>query len=215
MNFFKNPKNIFLKKYPNNIKGKPLHTSLISLYGKQILEALNYLHTNKWYHLHIHSGNILIDERLQKIKISDLENFVCDLPIKNEQYYNYIFEELTMENSNKKIDGNNGLFSDIFKNQSNIFEKIDIVSFGRILYEMCTGKELKSTCPDELEYTDMDIEISNILRLIFLVKTSKYQNNFILSVPEVSASELLKIKFFNYENNFNIKESENISKKII
>ncbi len=175
---------------------------MISVFGKQILEVLNYLHSNRWYHLHLHTGNILVDEKIQNIKISELENFVCGMPLKNEQYFYFIFEDFNQEynqfqskNSNKN---NTALFSDIFKNQYNVFEKIDIISFGRVIYEMTTGKELKSLCPDELEYKDMDIEIANILRSIF-VKKNNFSNNG-LKMPEITVAELLKIKFFNVEN---------------
>ena len=56
-----NAMNNYSKKYPNN-KAKGLHLSQIASFGRQILEALLYLHSNRWYHMHLHSGNILIDE---------------------------------------------------------------------------------------------------------------------------------------------------------
>lgn len=198
-----------------------MHASLISLYGKQILAALHYLHSNKWYHLHLHSGNVLVDEKTQGIKITELENFVCDLPLKNEQYYYFIYEEFNFEKNpnssnsnnlkeyqNNNSNNNNNIFSDIFKSQFNIFEKIDIISFGRILYEMTTGKELKSPFPDELEYKDMDIEIAVILKTIFHRKNNKFQlnnynnyNNNVKASSENTAADLLNFKFFDPENN--------------
>lgn len=222
--FIQNPKKNYSQKYPSNSKGKALHASLISLYGRQILEALKYLHSNKWYHLHLHSGNVLVEEKTQQIKITELENFVCDLPIKNEQYLYFIYEEFNYEqsanlsNGNKQKDyqnnnNNNNLFSDIFKSQFNIFNKIDIISFGRIMYEMTTGKELKASYPDELEYKDMDSEIAQILRAIFQKKYKfNYNNNN--NNNYISASDLLKLKFFDPENsnallNLNDKKAKN------
>jgi len=169
--------------------------------------------------LHLHSGNILINEKNQTIKISELENFISDLPIKNEQYFFYLYDELNYENNNlnnnpysknikdsyKNVENNNmDIFNDIFKNQFNIFEKIDIISFGRVLYEMTTGKELKAPYPDELEYKDMDIEIAQILRTIFQRKNSKLNynnnNNNLNKFTEISAKDLLKLNFFKIEN---------------
>lgn len=236
---------------------------MISLYGRQILEALHFLHSNKWYHLHLHSGNVLVDEKNQQVKITELENFVCDLPLKNEQYFHFIYEEFNYEknaalsnpnypkdyqneklnfnnnNNNKNHNNNNNnnnLFSDIFKSQFNIFEKIDIISFGRILYEMTTGKELKSPFPDELEYKDMDIEIAQILRAIFQRRNSKFQysnqfnsHNNSLKASEITAADLLKLKFFDPENtnalsnlsnqkannaNVDLKKNEDLGKKL-
>jgi hypothetical protein len=165
----------------------------------------------------------LVDEKSHRIKITELENFVCDLPLKNEQYYYFIYEEFNYEKNlnlhirsnpkdyfhNEKLNNNNNnnnMFSDIFKSQFNIFEKIDILSFGRILYEMTTGNELKSPFPDELEYKDMDIEISQILRAVFHRKNSKLNhygnqfNNNLKASSEITAADLLKLKFFDPEN---------------
>jgi serine/threonine protein kinase len=190
----------YSKKYPTNSKGKPLHSSLISSYGRQILEGMAFLHSNKWYHIHLHTGNIFVDEN-QHIYIGEVENFVNNLPVKNEHYFNYAFEEF---NSNQyytqnKNDYNSKALSEIFKNNFNIYEKLDVISFGRVVYEMATGRELKSNCPDEMEYKTMDAEIVEILRMVFLKKVNKINNFVVLTVPEVSMKDLLKSKFFNPE----------------
>jgi len=166
----------------------------------------------------LHSGNILINENDQTLKISELENFICDLPVKNEQYYYFIYEEFNLEKNNIYINpnfdnlkeskkhihnNNNDIFSDIFKNQYNSFEKLDLISFGRILYEMATGKELKAPYPDELEYKDMDTEISLILRMIFQKKNSKFNKNNNKN-SDLSAKELLKLNFFNPETSYDL-----------
>ncbi len=166
----------------------------------------------------MHSGNILINENDQTLKISELENFICDLPVKNEQYYYFIYEEFNLEKNNIYINpnfdnlkeskkhihnNNNDIFSDIFKNQYNSFEKLDLISFGRILYEMATGKELKAPYPDELEYKDMDTEISLILRMIFQKKNSKFNKNNNKN-SDLSAKELLKLNFFNPETSYDL-----------
>jgi len=177
---------------------------------------LNYLHKNNFYHLHLHTGNILLADKSNTIKLTELENFVCNLPVKNEQYFNFLIDDLNYDNNNnntsKKFNSNNNtnLFTDIFKNQFNIFEKIDIISFGRILYEMATGKELKSSFPDEIELNDMDNEISDVLRLVFFRaknnnRNNNNNNNNNSQHPHfkdcISIKDLLNMKLFNNNNN--------------
>jgi serine/threonine protein kinase len=205
--------NSYGKKYQLN-KGKALSLSLVSIYGRQILEALVYLHRNKWYHMHIHSGNVLLDETGQEIHLTGLEIFVNDLPIRNEHVMNYAFENFNGNNFNAnhgKLDKNASILTDIFKNTYNIFEKIDIISFGRLVYEMAFGKELKAPFPDNLEYQDMDPGLAEVLRMIFYKKESNINTNFMYSVPEVTASELLKLRFFDLQN----EDKENKRKSLI
>ena len=64
---------------------------------------------------------------------------------------------------------------------------------------MTTGRELKSPFPDDLEYKEMDSEVVELLRLIFNKRTSKVNNNFSITVPEISVADLLKMKIFNQE----------------
>jgi len=202
--------NSYGKKYQPS-KGKALNLSLVSIYGRQILEALVYLHRNKWYHMHIHTGNVLLDENGEEIRLSGLEIFVNDLPIRNEHVMNYAFENFNGNNfhiSQAKPNNNSSILTDIFKNTYNIFEKIDIISFGRLVYEMAFGKELKAPFPDNLEYQDMEAGLAEVLRLIFYKKESKINTNFMYSVPQVTASELLKLKFFDS----NKEDEENKSK---
>jgi serine/threonine protein kinase len=183
---------------------------------------LKYLHKNNWYHLHLHSGNIFIEEKSNTIKITELENTVCNLPIKNEQYFNFIYEDLNYnkekEISNNNYNNNNNaknlnknekniLFADIFKYNYNVFERIDIISFGRILYEMITGKELKSSFPDELELNDMDNDIAYILKCIFIRKEKNRNNNN--NFKEIKIDNLLDMKFFSLENNEILQNEKN------
>lgn len=176
------------------MKGKGLHTPLIASIAKQVLEVLKHLHWHKWYHMHLHTGNVLIDEN-NLVFVSELENFVNDVPIKNEQFFNYAFEHFTSDHI-LKHDCNSLALSEIFKNHYNIYEKIDIISFGRLIYEMATGRELKAPYPDDIEYKDLDENIVTILKLVFLKKDMKVNNKYCITVPETTADDLLKLPFF-------------------
>jgi serine/threonine protein kinase len=185
--FKSSPLDEFGKKYSNN-RGKGLPRSIIALYGRNILDALAHLHKNNWYHLHLHSGNVLVEDDGGCVKISELENFVNDLPIRNEHFFNYVYEcfnnefylkQITSSNTSQK---NSAILSDIFKNSSNVFEKMDIISFGRILYEMTTGRELRAPYPDDLEYKEMDPEVVDILQIIFNKKIKKWLNKHKLRI---------------------------------
>jgi len=181
-----------------------LHSSLISFYGRQILETLVYLHDHKIYHLHLHAGNILIDKN-NNIHISGLENFICDLTIRNQNHYNYVIDNICIDEKNN-FKNNLNLFSDIYRNQFNIFEKIDIISFGRIIYEMTFGKELNCYYPDEMEYNLIDKEITSILKTIFFEKNLKLNSNIKelkLSPPDATAKDLINLEFFKLNKNIN------------
>jgi serine/threonine protein kinase len=193
----------FGKKYPNN-KGKPLSVKQIQCYGKQILKALAYLHELKWYHMHLHTGNILIDNDGMSVRLTELENFANNIPVKNEMYLNYVYSNFNTNNSY------NTTLTEVFKANTNVFEKIDIVCFGRVLYELTFGKELKAPYPDEMEYNNLDKDIADILQQIFpRVKKGTY----IVTVPSVSASDLLSHKFFQEDNNNGEDGNENVHGK--
>jgi serine/threonine protein kinase len=152
-------------------------------YGRQVLEVLANLHNLKWFHIHLHSGNVLIDND-DLVKITELENFAMNMPIKNELYFNYVYNSFNNDNTS--------VLTEIFQTNYNVYEKIDIVSFGRLFYEMTFGKELKAPFPDDLEYNDLDKDIAEILQAIF----PKQNKTYIVGLPEVSASDLIKYKFF-------------------
>jgi hypothetical protein len=162
--------------------------------------------------MHLHTGNILIEDDGNTIRLSEIENFVNDLPIRNEHFFHYAYENFNSDHYlNSKQDYNSTVLSEIFKNNYNIFEKVDIILFGRILYEMTTGRELKSPFPDDLEYKEMDSDVVELLRLIFNKRTSKVNNNFSITVPEISVADLLKMKIFNQETSMYKEENSKIN----
>lgn len=214
LNILKNKDNAFL-----NIK-KGLTLDQISNYGIQILSALNYLHNNNTYHLNLHSGNVLIDNNnCTNIKITDFENIYLGLNFRKELYYLYIFKKYIIENKQNSYDyyKNSNILYDIFSPKANIFEIIDIVSFGRIMYEMYTGKELNAPYPDEIELFEFEnSDFKDLINEIFPRNIDNLGNSFV-DIPRVNAIELSKFPLFkNYKHvlktfDHNIKKSKNNS----
>ncbi len=162
--------------YNKNQIGKPLSKKKISKFSRQILLLLKRLHKNNIYHLNLHSGNILVDND-NNIKVNDLEMVILsDLKRQDENFFSYLFEYYS---SNPK------------GNLLNIFEVIDIISFGKILYEISTGSEMKNAELNIKKIENIDKDIIDILKLIFpkdnicsvsikqILKMNLVKNNFI------------------------------------
>ncbi|XP_066154776.1 PX domain-containing protein kinase-like protein [Euwallacea fornicatus] len=109
------PKLSFLKKYGNPQGHKQLTVEEIAMHGRQILEALKFLHEKGFPYGHLHSGNILIEN--ERVKLIDIENGVLGVP----SYYRPYFMQ------HKKI---------------STLEAIDVYCFGHVLYEMAVGSPL-------------------------------------------------------------------------
>ena len=138
--------------YNKNQKGKPLSKKKISKFSRQILLLLKRLHKNNIYHLNLHSGNILVDND-NNIKVNDLEMIIfSDLKRQDENFFSSLFEYYS---SNPK------------GNVLNIFEVIDIISFGKILYEISTGSEMGNSELNIKKLENIDKDIIDILKLIF------------------------------------------------
>ncbi|XP_030759449.1 PX domain-containing protein kinase-like protein isoform X2 [Sitophilus oryzae] len=126
------PKLSFLKKYGNPKGHKQLSPDEIALYGRQILEALKFLHEKGFPYGHLQSGNILIEN--DRIKLLDIENGVLGVP----SYYRPYFMQ------HKRISTS---------------EAIDVYCFGHVLYEMAIGSPLHESvmlddvpeCPPQIK----------------------------------------------------------------
>ncbi|KAF7693186.1 PX domain-containing protein kinase-like protein isoform X1 [Silurus meridionalis] len=107
------PKEAFLKKYCNPKKIQGLELLQIRMYGRQILEALKFLHDKGFPYGHLHASNVLIED--STCKLLDIENSILGLP----SYYRPYVTQF------RKI---------------NTTESIDVFSFGHLLYEMTYGR---------------------------------------------------------------------------
>jgi serine/threonine protein kinase len=122
---------ISLSKISLNIGG--LSLNLIELYSKQILEALNYIHSQKIIHMDIKGDNILLSNT-GEIKIIDFGE-----SIRIESHYNF-FE---LPYSGTILFMAPEILSS--KNEKNLIDirnlgKSDIWSLGVVLVEMFVGK---------------------------------------------------------------------------
>ncbi|KAJ8946415.1 hypothetical protein NQ314_008897 [Rhamnusium bicolor] len=115
------PRQSFLKKYGNPKGHKALTIDQISLYGRQILEALKFLHDKGFPYGHLHSGNIVIEN--DRVKLLDIENGVLGVP----SFYRPYFMQ------HRKI---------------NNLQTIDTYCFGHVLYEMMFGAPLHESVID-------------------------------------------------------------------
>lgn len=125
------PLNPFLTKYGNPKTRHPLPLKEVALYGRQILEALRFLHSKGLPYGHLHTGNIIILNGVAHLL--DVENFLLGVP----SFYRPFFVQ------HSKI---------------NTFEAIDIYAFGHVMFEMSMGYPLQESvarhitdCPESLK----------------------------------------------------------------
>ncbi|XP_049831647.1 PX domain-containing protein kinase-like protein isoform X1 [Schistocerca gregaria] len=117
------PKSTFLRKYGNPKQRKPLLVEEVSLYGKQILEALSFLNSKGLPYGHLHPGNVIVENG--RIKLIDIENGILGLP---SFYRPYILHH-------KKI---------------KTMEAVDVYCFGHVIYEMAFAYPLYDSVCDIL-----------------------------------------------------------------
>ncbi|KAH8284690.1 hypothetical protein KR018_011562 [Drosophila ironensis] len=125
------PKNPFLSKYGNPKGRTALSMKQVATYGKQILEALIFLHSKGYAYGHLHSGNIVIVDDC--VKLLDIENHLLGVPA----FYRPFFVQ------HSKI---------------HAIETIDVYCFGHVLFEMAMGYPLQESvvrqiteCPEALK----------------------------------------------------------------
>ncbi|XP_045593718.2 PX domain-containing protein kinase-like protein isoform X1 [Procambarus clarkii] len=115
------PRGNFLIKYSSD-KPSSIRQRDCAIYGRQILEALLFLHEKGLGYGHLHTGNLVIDNNV--CRLLDLENQVVGLP-------NQLRSQMV---HHRKI---------------NSMEAIDVYCFGHVLYEMVFKKRLATnTCPE-------------------------------------------------------------------
>lgn len=111
-------KNPFLNKYGSPSGRTALPVRDVALYGRQILEALRFLHSKGMPFGHVHAGNVIIVDGTARLL--DVENFILGVP---------------------------SFYRPFFMQHSKIFtsEIIDVYSFGHLLFEMSMGYPLQES----------------------------------------------------------------------
>lgn len=112
------PKNPFLSKYGNPKGRAPLPLKDIANYGRQILEALRFLHSKGMPFGHIHAGNVVVVDGVARLL--DIENFILGVP---SFYRPFFVQHSKIHNA----------------------EVIDVYSFGHLLYELSMGYPLQES----------------------------------------------------------------------
>ncbi|KAH8249460.1 hypothetical protein KR032_009824, partial [Drosophila birchii] len=132
------------KKYTRKPNGLPV--SQVQRLGRQILEALLFLKERGFpLHGHLHSGNVILQNGAARL--SGLENGLLGLSSRNNAV--------------------------MWSRSVTEIENVDIVCFGHLLYEMCTGQELTTPKPSmrvlemEMQHYPQIGQILEILGLIF------------------------------------------------
>lgn len=78
---------MYWKRYGRKTASKGCDLNQIKSYGRQILEALNFIYENGLVYGHLHSGNILLDlEQALPIKLLDVANPIAGVSSKYRCY---------------------------------------------------------------------------------------------------------------------------------
>ena len=109
-----------------------------------IIKGIDYLHNNNIVHCHLNSRNILLDD--------DLEPIIVDFGFRNLYDLANIFNRYINKNgySAPEILVSSGKFFKIPENINDNLKKIDIYSFGMILWELITN-----TVPFDVKLNDV------------------------------------------------------------
>ncbi|KAG1650461.1 Slowpoke-binding protein [Nymphon striatum] len=129
----------------NTSSSKPLEVAQIRTYGRQILEAILFLRDYREFPPigeHLHSGNVIIQDGVARL--TGYENIILGLRSKSHP---------TLR---KKLKSHP--------------ESIDTISFGYIIFEMCTGGQLDTLHPSFKQLDTIHkryAEVIQVLKYIF------------------------------------------------
>ncbi|CAD8069052.1 unnamed protein product [Paramecium sonneborni] len=164
-----------------------LNNCEIDIIMQQILEGINYMHTNGYVHRDIKPDNILFNDlgQFSHLKIIDFG----------------ITQKLDIQEKNKDMKfGTPGYMApEMFIQSYKISEKVDIFACGAILYQMLTGFKLiigntqKETMENNKIFTKNDQILSKI-------KQSDYKNLVALMIEEDPQKRISAKQALNYLN---------------
>ena len=181
--------NIYKSKY-----GKPFTEEIVKYLMRQILSAVDYLHTHGIIHRDLKLENILLKhDNNYNIVDDDLNIFSSQIKI----------IDFNISTKSRKIPKDRELILDDDYEDNNYNEKIDIWYLGLLCYEMLFGEKMFGE-------EDKNIRISEQLYIIIPQRISLEAQTFLLSMLQtnankrLSAKELLKHDFLKKEKNLSL-----------
>eukprot|EP01130_Rhizamoeba_saxonica_P015167 TRINITY_DN6755_c0_g1_i1.p1 TRINITY_DN6755_c0_g1~~TRINITY_DN6755_c0_g1_i1.p1 ORF type:complete len:463 (-),score=113.99 TRINITY_DN6755_c0_g1_i1:50-1438(-) len=146
--------------------GRPFSQRKIFLYGRQILEAMNYLIQSGYHGLDIQCSNIYVVDGI--CMISDIENSFLGLP----RFHDRIIKQFCKKNPKniKRTDFN-------------------ILCFGAVIYELATGEQMNNISQATTFPLEASPPIKELLDLIFLTGEET-------KGPVITIEELLEDSIF-------------------
>ncbi|RUS82137.1 hypothetical protein EGW08_010111 [Elysia chlorotica] len=138
-------KNNYMKKYCPPKQYAAPDINFVKHSGRQILEALKFLHDKGFPYGHLHTGNVFI--RNKCCQLSGLEGSFMGLP----SYYRAFYTQL------KKVQ---------------TLEAVDVYCFGHVLYEIALGFQLTSPTCDKFP-VECPPQIRSVLESILTTEACK------------------------------------------
>lgn len=138
-------KNNYMKKYCTLKQFVPPDINFVKHSGRQILEALKFLHDKGFPYGHLHAGNVFI--RNKCCQLSGLEGSFFGLP----SYYRAFYTQL------KKVQ---------------TLEAVDVYCFGHVLHEIALGFQLTSPTCDKFP-SECPPQIRSVLESILTTEACK------------------------------------------
>ncbi|GFR64436.1 pX domain-containing protein kinase-like protein [Elysia marginata] len=138
-------KNNYMKKYCTPKQFVPPDINFVKHSGRQLLEALKFLHDKGFPYGHLHTGNVFI--RNKCCQLSGLEGSFMGLP----SYYRAFYTQL------RKIQ---------------TLEAVDVYCFGHVLHEIALGFQLTTPTCDSFP-TECPPEIRSVLESILTTEACK------------------------------------------
>jgi len=142
-----NPITSFDHKYSQ--RARPLALKKIAVIGKHVLQGLQFLKKRKFSYKALHSGNVLFNNGTYRL--AGLETIFFGHKIK---HHNLVVKAL------EKING--------AQSSGELSWDYDVICFGRLLFEMALGHELRKSMPDPEQLTGKaEYMLIEILVIIF------------------------------------------------
>lgn len=131
----------YMKKYAHQKSPPTMNHNLIKVLCKKIMLALQFIYSKGLFYGHLHTGNILIEQNGNCVKLTDLPNGILGLPY---FYRSCIIDQRKIQN----------------------LELVDVYGFGHVLYEMIYGEPLLNGS-SKTDFSDCkNIEIKQMLELL-------------------------------------------------